>query len=436
MSWKNLTFGLILWVWLSTGCGSPAGAAAGDYHFDHIKETYQLHDDKLYDYVLKELDQFARLYPDYHNMAEVYLLMGRVQEEDKHIHLALASYLKSLMLFPDDPSARTAADNALRIIVDKDRYKDRIEFIRAKVQNRSDDGKADNAFAYVELLDSIKHSKLNERCLAEYYDYLVHFNHDNRAEEVQIWLGDTYADIGQPQAAVASYLKFEKLFPVSFQLPSVRYRRAVLINDKLDDPAGAGEILESVVEEFPDSKSAAFALYKRAEIYYDQKEYNKAVASYDQLAENYPDHQLAIDALFKAADIQFKKLRAWQTTVDTYEKIVQWFPKKPKSADAMEEMGNIYLTKFKDYDKAAETYSHFAEQYPAHKKAPELLFKAADLAEEQLQDFNRAVKYYRQVIDIFPDSENSRKAARKIESIEERTGWEFNNEDTDSVGKP
>ena len=432
MSWKNKCFGLALWGLLFIFCGQFAASASGDYHFDHIKATYQLHDDKLYDYVLRELDQFSRLYPDYPNMAEIYLLMGRVQEEDNKVHQALASYLKSLMLFPDDPSARTAADNVLRIIVDEDRYKDHIEYIRNKVQGRSDEGKADNAFAYVQLLDSIRNSKLNERCLDEYYNYLVHYNHDNRAEDVQIWLGDTYADIGQPKAAVAAYQKFEKLFPVSFKLPTVRYRRAVLINDELDDPNKAAEILESIYEEFPESKSSAFALFKRGEIYNDQKEYDKAVKSFNQLAENYPDNDLAIDALFKAADIQFKRLRAWQTTVDTYEKIVQWFPKNPKSAAAMEEMGGIYLSKFKDYDKAAETYSRFAEQYPANEKASELLFKAADLAEGQLGDFSRAVKYYRQVIDQYPDSEDSRKAMRKIESIEERTGQTFNPEERDS----
>ena len=85
--------------------------------------------------------------------------------------------------------------------------------------------------------------------------------------------------MGKHREASVSYLTFDILYPESVLLPQCLLRRSRIVSDKFKQYEQAIELLNRIVTEFPDSKSAGNALLFMANIKEKkQKAYKEAVS--------------------------------------------------------------------------------------------------------------------------------------------------------------
>jgi TolA-binding protein len=280
---------------------------------------------------------------------------------------------------------------------------------------------ADNCYRYLTFLRDLDDDRLYEWTCEEYTGFLVKYPDDERAEEIHLWLADTYARRGLPRAAVASYLKYEVLNPAGRYVPEVKHRRARLLYKDLNDPKQAIDVLSELIDFFPRSDFAGSALYLRADIRAEAlAEYDRAVADYRHLAATRPDDRAAAAALMAAADITAAKLRDYRAAVAIYDGIAELYPADSLSLGALGKSARLCLDQLQDYAGGAARYAGMARLFPGHEKSPSYLFEAAEICEKEAADYAAALEYYRSLVSQYPSDRHAQRAGRRIDYLEDK----------------
>ena len=420
----RLWFARVALMLLCVHLGSVASGSAytADSYFEYVKSVYNQHEKELSGFLATELETFMRLFPQDDHVAEASYLLAQVYLERGKEHRALAAFFKTLYLYPGSDVHPSAVEAAHKIIAKNRGYKDKKEELARIIDGDFAGGtSADRHYRYAAFLYGLGQSKLYDWSLIEFGDFVTRFKDDARNEEIQLWIADTYAAKGENEAAVASYLKYERLHPGSDKLPGVKYHRATLLSEKIKDFERATEVLTDVVDNHPASDHAAAAIYARARIKASKfKDYDGAIADYRRLVTDRPQHDQALEALLAIAALSADKLKAYRTAIGAYEEVVDNYPGDNRGIEALEESAKIYLNKLKDPLAAAAQYARIATQFPAYDGAAPALFKAAEICEKKLKEYNKAIEYYQLVTTMFPDSKLAGKAREKITRIVEK----------------
>jgi len=404
------------------GSVAIGSAYTADSYFEYVKSVYNQHEKELSGFLAAELETFMRLFPQDDHAAEASYLLAQVYLERGKEHRALAALFKTLYLYPGSDVHPSAVEAAHKIIFRNRGYKDKKEELARIIDGDfAGGGLADRRYRYVAFLYGLDQSKLYDWLLVEFGDFVTRFKDDARSEEIQLWIADTYAAKGKAEAAVASYLKYERLYPDSDKLPGVKYHRATILSEKIKDFERAAEVLTDVVENHSGSDHAAAAVYARARIKASRfKDYDGAIADYRRLVTDRPQHDKAVEALLAIAALNAEKLKAYRTAIGVYVEIVDNYPGDNRGIKALEESAKIYLDRLKDPLAAAAQHARIATQFPAYGEAARALYKAAEICEKKQKDYDKAIEYYQLITTMFPDSKLAHKAREKITKIVEK----------------
>ncbi len=413
---------LLLIICLFISVVSPV-ADNSETYFDFLKATYNRHDKQLNDFLKAEFELFIAFYPESEHVPEALYLLAQTFLERKAEHEGFALLMKALYLYPDNPVKTSVVAEAQRIVATNSSYKRQQGELRKIIDGEFPGGEmAERFYRYLKFLRELDDRKLYSWTLAEYYEVIERFKDDSRVEQIHRWLGDVYASMGEAQAAVAAYQKYEKLFPVNKNLPYVIINRANVLNEDLKDYALANSLLTQVIENYPETKYASTAMFSRAKIKEERfRDYDGAIADYRQLIKQDPQHEKAVEALFEIASINVNRLRALRSAIDTYNEVVQKYPESPRGVKALKESAALYL-KMKDPYSAAKQYARIAELYPDHVEAPAMLFEAGEQALGKIKDFQMAKEYYNLLIEKYPGNVYADKAQQRIIRINEKQG--------------
>ena len=96
--------------------------ASKEYAF--IQDAYNLQNKKLHDFLIVELNQFIKQYPDSVQTIGAYTMLANVYDESGDKHRALASCYKTVYLFPDTVQNKVCTELAQSIIENERRYRD------------------------------------------------------------------------------------------------------------------------------------------------------------------------------------------------------------------------------------------------------------------------------------------------------------------------
>jgi len=176
----------------------------------------------------------------------------------------------------------------------------------------------------------------------------------------------------------------------------------VLSMEKRFDAAGKEAM--RVYDEFKSDKvMASAALYNVAVLYEDQRNVDKAIATYKRVVKEYPDSEVAPKAVFAIGSIQesqtefedaaktFESMTQFKNKkkpTDT-EKVANWEQLQKDMGDALQNAGLIREA-LGDYSGAIKSYDQFVAIFPSHVDAPRVSFRAG-LIHEENGDFNKAV---------------------------------------------
>jgi TolA-binding protein len=393
-------------------------------HFAYIRDLYNKHDKKLQEFILSELDQFTNLYPNSDDIVEAHYLIAQVYAEKGDEHEALASYLKTMFLFPNSPRHANSAEAIRQLVVKEKAFKGAsTEITRIISRDLTAEQEADRYFNYLQFCRTLNLSKLSDWLVRESSRFIEKFSNDERIDVALQIAGDLYREMGDEEKSAATYLKLEYLAPQSEIIPYVRFQRAQLLYKKLGEAERAEQIFTQVAREHPQSLYAANALFFAGEIEEKKKkDYNAAIVQYRLAVDTYPEGEKVIEALWRIAEINVDRLKDFAAGIGTFKEIAEKYPNNPRAIKALEEASDVYKSRLNDYEKAAQTLIELAEKYPNFEKSPDMLYRAGEIMKKEQGDFQKAIAYYEMVIQKYPDHKRADKARKEIEKIKEKLG--------------
>ena len=103
-----------------------------NHHFAYIRELFDRHNKKLYDYLLAEIAEYIRLYPTSEQLVEAHYLAATLYEARGDDYEAFAAYFKVYALFPNSERQNNCKEAILRIIA---QHKD-LQEVQAEIANK------------------------------------------------------------------------------------------------------------------------------------------------------------------------------------------------------------------------------------------------------------------------------------------------------------
>ncbi len=393
-----------------------------DKNFSYLQSVFDRHDKHLRDFMVNELQTYLEAFPNSQHAADAQFMLGKVLDEKGDKYDAFASYLKTVMIFPDSKRYPECTDN-IRYFLGKEKQfsEKKDEILRYFNSPGVDSSQVGRYFTYCKMLLDLQQKNLKNWIIETLREFTMRFPNDPRNDQITVWMADTFLLDGDEYQADAIYQKIEVVFPSSELLPQALVQRGKILSEKLGKQQAAIEILTQVTDRFPQSKVAPEALLLMGEIRENKtKDYKGAINDYGKLVEKYPDDPQAYDALWAIAEISKSKLKDYEAAINTLNALITKDSTNIRDIEALQEIAKIYEKNLKDYSKAAETFARLADMFPEYEKAPDRLMDAGSLCEKQMEDYEKAMNYYQLVIDKFPSSKKADEAAKRIEKLREK----------------
>ncbi|GJM30310.1 MAG: hypothetical protein DHS20C17_29450 [Cyclobacteriaceae bacterium] len=151
-----------------------------------------------------------------------------------------------------------------------------------------------------------------------------------------------------------------------------------------------------VINDFQTSVLVPYAYTKRAQAYYNLKQYDKTLGDYQTVLAQYTNHESAHDALIGLQETL--NLLNRSSEFDQY--FTSYKTANPDNASLAnieyETAVNLYLSE--DYDIAIQKFQSFINTHPGHNSVYEARFYIAE-SFYRSEDNNQAIEYYQQVVE-------------------------------------
>ncbi len=112
-----------------------------------------------------------------------------------------------------------------------------------------------------------------------------------------------------------------------------------------------------------DTTLAPVQMYANADLLLQQNRYTDALKTLDSLEAMYPFHSITDEVLFKKAEI-FEQLQNWDKALELYSVVVESYGHDILADDAAFRIAKIYDYKISDKEKAAEYYKKILFDFP------------------------------------------------------------------------
>ncbi|MEC9019706.1 MAG: outer membrane protein assembly factor BamD [Nitrospinota bacterium] len=205
---------------------------------------------------------------------------------------------------------------------------------------------------------------------------------------------------------------------------------------KNDDPGRAKNNIETLLEDFPDSKERIAGLMLLGDIHYKEREYEEAKFNYQKFNELYPAHKFADRAHFykamanyKLSDLASRDLTPVHSALEGFENFINDYPKSTYKMQAQQkikkcldilarnifEIGRFYF-RTGSYQSAIIRLKSFMVEYPTHSFIAETEFLLAESYFHE-QNYNQARAQYKIFIKKYPRTVFAKKARIKLRTL-------------------
>jgi TolA-binding protein len=180
----------------------------------------------------------------------------------------------------------------------------------------------------------------------------------------------------------------------------------------------------TVCDQYATSELAPQALYQLTLIYTALRNLDKLLAVCDRLGKQYPAHPLLTDALLRKAEYYYND-KDYATAAAIYQTISDQDPTPPR----IELIRYRYATTCykagiagdqRLFSQASRSYIAFATKYKDHDLADDALYWAAQI-QHRLQEPGRALAILNQLLALYPGSDMKAYATRLRDSILEKS---------------
>jgi TolA-binding protein len=176
------------------------------------------------------------------------------------------------------------------------------------------------------------------------------------------------------------------------------YDEAVFRKAELDFEQGnysqAVESYSKLIQDNPSSRFAPYAYTRRAASYYNLKVYDKTAQDYITVIENYPNHPAGSDIILQLQEAL--NLTGRSAEFDKYFNLVKNANPDAKGIESVEfeSAKNLYFNQ--DYQRAIQRLALYVNSYPESPRLNEARYYEAE-SYYRLKDFNKALTIYEEI---------------------------------------
>jgi TolA-binding protein len=274
---------------------------------------------------------------------------------------------------------------------------------------------------------------------SEYADeslYLVgwiHFQQGNFTESIQSYrnllskypnttltpvimysIGDAYFNIGSYDSAIVNYQRVMDYYPnspnVFDAVNGIQYSYIAK-----NQPERAVQIIDEFVGRNPGLTFSDQIYFKKGEIYYSLRDYDRARSGYKEFIASYPKSRLVPDAYYWIGKSS-QNLNQNEEALFNYNRVFDSYPENEAAIAAVIEMGNIY-NNVKNYPAAISVYDKALSRLKQSPKAAELMYnKGMTLINKG--DYSAAYETLGDIINFYDGTLFADKAKYEIGLIE------------------
>ncbi|KMQ52684.1 TPR-domain containing protein [Chitinispirillum alkaliphilum] len=168
--------------------------------------------------------------------------------------------------------------------------------------------------------------------------------------------------------------------------------------------------VDTFVERFPTSENAADVLYLAANIHYESKAYDMAIATFKRIVEEYSETEIAPMAMRMMAN-SYSFAGQYDRALSSYNTLLSRAEPGTTEYDQIIDLaaGSIYRhaeaqRERRDYSGAAEIFMSIREHYPTSNVADHGWLEAA-ISYEEANDYPAAARTFAKMGEYFPNSE-------------------------------
>jgi TolA-binding protein len=214
-------------------------------------------------------------------------------------------------------------------------------------------------------------------------------------------IGDAFFNLRSYDSAIVNYQKVLTNYPSSdYVFDAVNGIHYSYIAE--GKPEKAIALIDGFVNENPSLKFSDQIYFKKAEIYYSNREYESAKESYKDFTEKFSNSELIPEAYYwlgKSAD----NLEQYEEAIFYFNNAFQNYSNSEIAASSVLEMGTIYNS-LENYGAALSTYNQAIEKLKGSPGMPEILYMKGltyiktDSLQQAYEVFSDVSYYYRETI--------------------------------------
>jgi len=131
-------------------------------------------------------------------------------------------------------------------------------------------------------------------------------------------------------------------------------------------------------------------LYEEAKKFEQQQDIDKVIKLYEELVDRFPKSQKADFALYKLALVYQNNKQEFAKAVASHERLMKDYPQSKYLSQSHFMSAFIYANDLKDLEKARAAYTSFVEAYPDHELVPSVKWELEHLGKDinQIELFN------------------------------------------------
>ncbi|MBK7629672.1 MAG: tetratricopeptide repeat protein [Ignavibacteriales bacterium] len=211
-------------------------------------------------------------------------------------------------------------------------------------------------------------------------------------------IGDAQFNMEKYDSAIVNYEKVLAQFPnseyVFDAVTGIQYSYVARGNSER-----AVSFLGEFVSKNPGLSYADQLLFKKGEIYYSLRQYDKAKAEYKSFTSAYPNSKLVADSYYWIGKCA-QNLKQDDEAIFNYEKVLNGYKDSDLASAVILEMGTIYRSA-KNYDAAINTFNRGINELKKSPKVPEFQYnKGMTLLEKN--NFQEAYSIFEDVVVYYP----------------------------------
>lgn len=236
---------------------------------------------------------------------------------------------------------------------------------------------------------------------------------------VELWYGDLHRVNGNYYAAISQYKKAGELYPKTPYKAASQRLVGDIYADNLKDTASALATYTQVLHEYPESNEVGIVYKHMATLDENNKQYDSAIINYSKAIEMLGNSSTAYEAYQGKADVYFKQ-KEYQKAYDTLQQTATVFAtNETKATETLTKAANIAKKNLKDYSKYVQTLERELLTYPNNPSAPETMFKLGQ-GYEQLNKKTQAIDTYKKLIIKYPTHKLASRAQGRVNKLESK----------------